>query len=904
MPSKTSRPPAREGAAPSLYLIDTFGFVFRAFHALPSLNSPSGIPTGAVFGFCTMLDKLINDHAPRYLAAVFDTGKPTFRHEMYPLYKANRPPTPEELIPQFAYIEQVVDAFRIPRLSMDGFEADDLIAAWTARARDEDLEVVIVSSDKDLMQLVGEGVRMLDTKKDTLSGPEEVSKKFGVRPEQLGDWLALCGDSSDNVPGVPGVGAKTASKLLDQFGDLETVLASADEVRGAKLQQNLTQFADQARLSRRLVALRQDVPLDRDLSSLVMAEADRRALWDLYGELGFSRLRKRVSPGALMDRSLFRTVLTEEELQQCIEEIRAAGRCAVDVETTSLDAVRARVVGICLSWGAEQACYIPVGHIYLGRPDQLSLEQVLSALRPILTDEDFPKVGQNIKYDWIVLKQAGLEMQGLQFDTMLASYVLDASRNAHGLDALALDHLGHEMLSYKEVTGGSRGGDGGFEMVDLDTATRYAAEDAEVTLRLADLLGPRLEQDQELEDLFRRMEMPLSRVLANMELRGVALDGKKLRSMSSQLQEQISTIEADVRQQAGWDVNINSPKQLQRLLFEDLGLRAGRKTKTGFSTDADVLADLAIEHPIAAQIDEYRTLSKLKNTYVDTLPGLVNPATGRVHTSYNQAVTATGRLSSSDPNLQNIPIRTALGRQIREAFVAPPGRVFLSADYSQVELRVLAHLSQDPVLLEAFQEGQDVHLRTAAEVFGVPAGEVTPDQRRMAKAVNFGVIYGQTDWGLSRQLRIPKHVAKQYIDNYFDRYAGVQQFMEQTIQEARETRTTRTLLGRRRPVPDINSSRHNVRLYAERVVRNTPIQGTAADLMKLAMLQVDRALQGAGLDAPMILTVHDELIFEVREADLDQVTALVKEIMCGALELDLPLKVDTGVGENWAAAHP
>jgi DNA polymerase-1 len=895
----TGRNDRAAAAAATLYLIDAPGFIFRAYHALPPLTSPSGLPTGAVFGFSNMLLKLVEDHQPGYLAAVFDTGRPNFRHDLYAEYKANRPPVPEDLVPQFEWVDRVVHGLRIPVVRLEGFEADDIIATLTARARQAGVEVTIVSSDKDLMQLAGEGVALLDTMKNVRSGAEQVRERFGVTPAQLGDWLALTGDSVDNVPGVPGVGPKTATKLLGEFGDLETVLRSAEKVKGAKLSENLVRYAEQARLSRRLVELRRNCPLSLKLDDLRRTEPDGVTLWQIFGELGFSRLQQKFPPPSALDRSLYRTVLRAEELDACLKEIREAGRCAVDLETTGLNPVTAQIVGISLAWGPGRACYIPVSHVYLGMPRQLRLAGVLEALEPILVDPEFEKYGQNHKFDWMVLRRAGVDMRGVTCDPMLASYVLDPSRNTHGLDDLAREHLHHSMITFKEVAGAGRS----FETVDVARATEYSAEDAEATLLLSDLLHKRLDKDAELRDLFRRVELPLSHILAEMELRGVALDVQRLRDMRPGLLQQMETLEAGVRREAGWAVNLNSPKQLQKLLFEDLGLSTGRKTKTGFSTDADVLGDLAVEHPIAAQIEEYRTLSKLLGTYVDALPALANPETGRVHTSYNQAVAATGRLSSSDPNLQNIPIRTELGRRIREAFVAPPGRVLLSADYSQVELRVLAHLSGDPVLLEAFREGHDVHRRTAAEVFGVAPEAVTAEERRVAKAVNFGVIYGQTDWGLSRQLRIPKHVAASTIERYFARHAGVQRFMEETLEEARRTGVVRTLLGRKRPVPDLSSNRRSVRLYAERVVRNTPIQGTAADLMKLAMLEVQARLERERLDAPMILTVHDELVFEVRPEQVEEVSALVREVMAGVLKLDIPLVVDVGVGSNWAEAH-
>jgi len=885
---------------PSLYLIDGTNFVFRAYHALPPLTTPEGLPTGAVFGFTNMLFRLIDDYEPEYVAAVFDVGKETFRNEIYADYKAHRPPPPEDLVPQFEVVQQVVRAFRVPILTLPGFEADDVIATLTDRARARGLDVTVVSSDKDLMQLAGPGVTLLDTMKNLRFGPEEVRDKFGVGPDQLADWLALCGDSSDNVPGVPGVGAKTATALLSQFGDLEQALAGADQVKGKRVSANLKQYAEQARLSRRLVQLEHDCPVDVDIDDLARVDPDSRALWELFGRLNFGRLRQRVSPGSALDRSVYRTILTRPELRACLDEVRAAGRCAVDLETTSLDAVSAQIVGVSLCWGEGKACYIPVGHIYLGMPSQLRLATVLEELEPLLTDPRLAKYGQNHKYDWIVLKRAGVDMEGVVCDPMLASYVLDPSRNVHGLDSLALEHLAHTMISYKSVTDQTREG---FDSVEVERATEYAAEDAEVTLRLAEKLGAQVDQDPRLREIFREMEMPLSRILARMELRGVLLDADRLTGLVDGVLTQMRRLEEEVRREAGWEININSPKQLQQLLFDELGLAKGRRIKTGFSTDADVLADLAIEHPIAATIDEYRTLSKLKSTYLDTLPTLINPETGRVHTSYNQAVAATGRLSSSDPNLQNIPVRTDLGRRIRAAFVAPRGRVLLSADYSQIELRVLAHLSEDPVLLEAFRRGQDVHQRTAAEVFGVSPKEVSDEQRRVAKAVNFGVIYGQTDWGLARQLRIPKSTARQYIESYFARYAGVKAFMERTIEQARSDRVVYTMLGRRRPLPDINSRKRTSRLYSERIARNTPIQGTAADVMKLAMLRVEQAMESAGIDAPMILTVHDELVFEVRPRDLDAVTELAQREMGGVTELAVPLRVDVGVGESWAEAH-
>lgn len=892
---------------PKLFFIDAFGFIFRAYHALPGFTTSKGLPTGAIFGFCNMVLKLIDEHQPDYLVAVFDSGKPTFRDALYADYKAHRPPPPEELKQQFPYVKRIVEAFNIPAIELDGFEADDLIATLVERFQKElpALSITIVSSDKDLLQLVNERVHLLDTMRDRDIGPNEVEEKYGVRPTQIRDWLALVGDSSDNVPGVPGVGAKTATKLLTEYGDLEAVLRAADEVKGARLSASLKDHADTARLSYRLVSLVTDCSIALDVEAIHRREPNAALLAQLFSELEFQQLAKRFGGSetqrvsTTIDRSRYRTILTLDDLDQVIAEIRRAGSCAVDVETTSLHAVSAELVGISLGWGEGQACYIPLAHLYLDAPKQLDRAVVLQRLEPLLSDASFPKYGQNHKYDWIVLRQAGLTMNGVVEDPMLISYVLDPSRTSHGLDELAASCLGHRMIGYKEVVGK----ESSFTHVPVGRATEYAAEDAEATFRLAKLLSQRVKQDRDLETLYREVELPLCSLLAKMELYGCLVDKRKLETLSRDVGAQLVALEAEVHREAGWPVNINSPKQLQKLLFEQLGLSTGRKTKTGYSTDSDVLSDLAMEHPIVEKIESYRTLHKLKSGYLDALPSLVNPKTKRIHTSYNQAVAATGRLSSSDPNLQNIPIRTDLGRQIREAFVADTGRLLLSADYSQIELRILAHLSHDAVLVDAFRKGQDVHSRTAMEVFGIDDASLTPEHRRVAKAVNFGVIYGQTDFGLSRQLRIPQTQAKAYIEGYFARYAGVKTFMDETIAEARRTKVVKTLLGRKRLLADIDSDRRPARLYAERIARNTPIQGTAADLIKLAMIHVDRALREHQLDAPMILTVHDELVFEVFPDEVERVSNIVEHAMSHVFELSVPLKVDIGVGASWADAH-
>ncbi|MCA9672779.1 MAG: DNA polymerase I [Myxococcales bacterium] len=885
---------------PKLFLIDTPGFIFRAYHALPPLTSKDGLPTGAVLGFANMLVKLINDHAPTHVAAVFESGRSTYRSETYSEYKANRPPAPDELQIQFPMVREVIEGFRIPVLAAEGYEADDVIATLARRAADIGFDVTIVSSDKDLMQLVDRRVRLLDTMKGRVYDADAVREKFGVPPELLGDWLALVGDSSDNIPGVPGVGAKTATKLLLDHGDLEGVLRDGPAANaGKKLGEKLVEHAESARLSRRLVQLMLDAPVVEHIDDLALEKPDRDALFRLFSKLGFSRLAPLYRPRAEVDRSRYRLVLERAELDEVIAAMRAAGVMTFDLESTSLDPMRADIVGVALSWGENEAAYVPVGHRYLGVPRQLSRDEVLEALAPLFADETLPKVAQNNKYDRVLLERAGVRVEGVALDPMLMSYVVDAARPSHGLDELAAAYLGHKMLSYREVAG--RIDD--FDFVEVERATEYAAEDADIALRVARKLEPELARDGELERLYRELELPLSRVLAAMEQRGCGLDREALSGLGDEVDREMLVLLEGIREQAGWDINPGSPKQLQKLLFEQLGLSAGRRTKTGFSVDAEVLAELSLEHPVAADIDKWRTLAKLKGTYIDALPALLHRETGRVHTSYNQAVAVTGRLSSSDPNLQNIPVRSALGRRIRAAFVPPPGRLLLSADYSQVELRVLAHLSRDAVLVDAFTKGQDVHRRTAAEVFEVDPETVSDEQRRVAKAVNFGVIYGQGELGLSRALDIPRKKAGEYIQSYFARYSGVAAFMERTIAEARERGEVRTLLGRRRPLPDIRTRRRGPRAAAERIARNTPIQGTAADLMKLAMIRVEPALAAAGIDAPMILTVHDELLFEVSPDDAERAGEIVRHVMSSALELCVPLKVDVGVGKNWAEAH-
>ncbi|MBK8482257.1 MAG: DNA polymerase I [Proteobacteria bacterium] len=918
-----------------LFLIDAPGFVFRAFHALPPLSTADGTPTGAVHGFCNMLLKLLDEQRPEYLAAVFDRG-PSFRQALFADYKAHRPPTPPELSRQFPLVRELLTAFRVPVIEAEGLEADDLIATLTREARRRGFDVVIVSSDKDLMQLVDEQVRLLDTMKDKLYGVAEVVARYGVVPAQLGDWLALVGDTSDNVPGVPGIGAKTASKLLGQWGSLEGVLAAADQAAGKKLQQALREHAELARLSRRLVALREDCPLALGVEALKCQAPDKAALGALVERLELGRLRQRLAAADALAAEAVPTdaaaaeavptdaaaaeavptnaaapeagvvaapqalVLSMAELEGLLARATASGRLALsfDLEPDQRPS-QAQVLGLGLCVDPETAAYVPVGHLFLGAPRQLAWAQVTAALAPLLADSGIVKYIHDVKLATTVLGRAGLPLCGVADDPMLASYLLDPSRPTHDLGALARLYLRQDLALPSGA--GRRGAVDG--EATLRESARSVAAAAVATWEVTSRLGVELARDPPLSRLMREVERPLSDILAAMELRGCLVEARELRAIGEEVALELRQLERAIQEQAGWAININSPKQLRSLLFDQLGLTAGKKTKTGYSTDSEVLADLALEHPIAGQIEAYRTLHKIKSGWLDALPALIDPGSGRVHTRYNQAVAATGRLSSSDPNLQNIPIRGPLGRRIRRAFTAPPGCVLLSGDYSQVELRVLAHLSQDPVLVDAFRRGQDVHRRTAAEVFGVAPEDVSEEQRRVAKAVNFGVIYGQSDWGLSRQLHLPRAVARRYIDDYFARYAGVQTFMERIVAEARATGEVRTLLGRRRPVPGLTVGSFAARAAAERIARNTPIQGTAADLIKLAMIRVEGALRAAGLEAPMILSVHDELVFEVREGEVEAVAALVREAMAQVAVLDVPLQVDVGYGPSWGDAH-
>ena len=898
----------------TFYLIDGSSYIYRAFYAIGRLTNSKGMPTQAVYGFNQMILKVLRDEDPDYVCVVFDAPGPTFRSEIYEEYKANRQKMPEDLSVQIPYIKDLVGYHGIPQMEMAGYEADDLIATLTKWCRGQDLEVVIVSADKDLLQ-VGEDphVRQWDPQKDKVFREQQVVEKFGVTARQMTDLLALMGDSSDNVPGVKGVGEKTAQKLLERWGSLDEVFAHIYEVAPPSVRKKLQENRDAAYLSRKLVSFKEDVAVSQQLSDFAKNPASVQELMKLYSELDFSSLIEslRQEHGDLGDQGIpqerqpereTRIIVSENELAELVQELGRQESFSIDLETTSKDPMLADIVGIALCWQDDVACYVPVGHDGPNSDRQLDAGQALEALRPLLSQVAPGKVGQNAKYEWVVFKRHGVEFRGIAFDTMVASYLLGPEKRSHRLERIAAEHLGEGMISYTDVTG--KGKDQiGFQQVDVHQAADYACEDANVAWRLVPVLKEKLAASN-LTRLYETLELPLVEILAGMEYRGILVDANKLESLSIELEKAMEQKAAAIYQYAGEDFNIQSPKQLASILFEKLGLPVLKKTKSGPSTDVNVLEKLAAEHPIAEQVLGYRSLAKLKGTYADSLFNLIHPETGRIHTSFNQTVAATGRLSSSDPNLQNIPIRSEEGRRIREAFIAAPDCLLLSADYSQIELRILAHYSQDEHLLQAFLENADVHRRTAAEMFGIPPHEVTPEMRRQAKTINFGIIYGMGPFGLAQRLYISNKTAKAAIERYFEKYRGVRTFIDSVVETARTAGYTETLLGRRRAVPELQSRNRNVRQQGERLAINTPIQGTAADLIKKAMIDVDRALREQGLNTAMLLQVHDELLFEVPREELDAARELIREKMEGVWQLSVPLIVEMGWGENWTAAHP
>ncbi len=887
----------------TIYLIDGTAYIHRAYHAIRDLTNSKGLPTNAVFGFTRMLIKLMEDRSPQYIGMFFDAKGPTFRHDMYKEYKANRPPMPEDMAMQIPYIKEITAAFNLPIIEMQGYEADDLIGTLARAAEKEGYEVIMVTGDKDFMQLVTDKAAIWDPMKENTIDLKTIREKFGIEPHQMIDVQGLSGDTADNVPGVPGIGQKTALDLIKTYHSMQQLYEKLETITKKKQRENLENFKDQAFLSRKLVTIDTAVPVDVELAEFKVSAPDKKKLGELYKNLEFRQLQQSVPEQADLSHKDYQAVMDMDALLKLISQLENSGLFALDTETTSTNPMQAKLVGLSFATRADQAFYIPCRHNYLGAPEQLDLQAVLEQLRPVLANPEIKKVGQNIKYDWMVLARHGIDLQGVAFDTMLASYLLNPSKRAHNLDQIALDFLDHKTITYAQVAGKGKNALM-FSQVPVDKAIPYACEDADITLMAKDVLMSGLKA-LDLKELMDTVEMPLVPVLMRMEMRGTGIDVDRLQELSKSFEQQLDALEGSIHGLAGEAFNIKSSQQLGRILFEKLQLPVQKKTKkkTGYSTDVNVLTALAEYHELPALILNHRTLAKLKSTYADALIELVNPDTGRIHTSYNQTVTATGRLSSSNPNLQNIPIRTEEGRKIRQAFIPRKDWYLVSADYSQVELRILAHCSEDDILIQAFREDEDIHTRTACEVFQIEPESMTTELRRQAKAINFGIIYGMSAFGLSRQLDISNKMAKTYIDHYFARYQGVRRFMDQTITDARKTSRTSTLLGRIRLLPDIDSNNAMVRQAAERTAINTPIQGSAADLIKLAMIKVDDALRKKKLASAMLLTVHDELVFEVPPDELEELTRLVRGIMEGVWELQVPLKVNVSQGSNWDEAH-
>ncbi|MCB9975927.1 MAG: DNA polymerase I [Rhodospirillales bacterium] len=924
-----------------LFLIDGSGFIFRAYYALAysgrgSMTNPEGVPVGAVYGFTSMLLKMLKDYHAPYLAVVFDTARANFRNEIYPEYKANRDETPEDLIPQFPLIREATKAFDIPVLEKEGYEADDLIATYTRLALEQGKKVVVVSSDKDLMQLMRDGVRMLDPMKNKWLEEADVFEKFGVGPEKVVDVQALAGDKVDNVPGIPGIGVKTAAELINTYGSLEELLERAGEIKQPKRRESVIEHAEAARISKRLVALDDHAPVPVPLDDLKTHDPDKPELMAFLEKHAFSSIIRRLGGTPIATKAesgkaevhiveeklpptsenAYTMITDAQTLKEWIAQAHESGLLAVDTETTALTPAKARLVGISLSSHIGKAAYIPVGHTFStdlfgectsGDTQQMDMKEALDLLTPVLEDESVLKIGHNMKYDWQMFARHGIRMTPCD-DTMLMSYVLDGSAHSHSLDNLAHMLCGHKMIAYEEVAGKGKQ-KVTFDRVGLEAATNYAAEDAEVTLRLYKLLKPRIAREK-MTFVYEKIERPLITVIAEMELAGIRVDPRVLKKMSDEFGKSLMVLEEEIHALAGHPFNVASPKQVGEVLFNEMGFKGGSKTKTGdWSTSVDVLEDLAAEgHEIVKKILEFRQLAKLKSTYTDALQDQINPATGRVHTSYHLTGTSTGRLASTDPNVQNIPIRTEEGRKIREAFIAEDGHVLLSVDYSQIELRLAAEMAGVEALKLAFKDEKDIHALTASQVFGVPLEQVTPDIRRQAKAVNFGIIYGISGYGLARQLGIPVADASEFIRRYLQRFQEISTFMENAKAEAKKNGFVRTLFGRKCVIPGIKDKNPARARGAERQAINAPLQGTAADIIKIAMGRISEELKKRGLYTRMLLQVHDELIFEAPEKESEEALAAIKEIMeksfnINDIKISVPLTAEAGSGNNWANAH-
>lgn len=900
--------------SPQHILIDGSSYLFRAFYVpqLKRMQTTDGQPTGAVFGVLNMIKSLMVEYPDSNIVAIFDAKGKTFRNDLYSEYKANRPPMPDELRSQIDYVHRGVKALGVPLISVPGVEADDVIGTYAQQAASVGQSVLVATGDKDLAQIVNDKVSLIDTMKKVVLDPAGVEQKFGVRPDQIIDYLALMGDSSDNIPGVPKVGPKTAVKWINEYGSLDGVVENADSI-GGKVGENLREFIPRLPLSKDLVTIRCELELDSQLTELKQTAQDRKALVDVYQKMQFKKWLSELGEeldSAPLDEAIpefvagsYQIIFSEQDFADWLERLSASEGFAFDTETTSVNAQQAELVGVSFAVSEGEAAYVPVAHSYMGAPKQLDRDWVIAQLKPLLENPELPKIGQNLKYDMSVMANYDVAMRGIRFDTMLQSYVLDSVGSRHDMDTLSEKHLGHTPVPFSEVAGKGKA-QLTFDQVDIEQGGHYAAEDADITLRLHNVMMPKLTAQPKLHRVFTELEMPLVDVLSRIECNGVLIDDTMLLQQSQQLAMSMQQAQSEAFEIAGGEFNLASPKQIQEILYDKMQLPVLKKTPKGApSTAEDVLQDLAVEHELPKLILQHRSLGKLKSTYTDKLPTMINHATGRVHTSYHQAVAATGRLSSSDPNLQNIPIRTTEGRRIREAFVAESGKQILAADYSQIELRIMAHLSGDKSLLHAFNNDLDIHSTTAAEIFDSKLEDVSADQRRHAKAVNFGLIYGMSAFGLAKQLGVERKQAQSYIDQYFAQYPGVADYMQATRETARDVGYVETVFGRRLYLPDIKSKNHNVRQYAERTAINAPMQGTAADIIKLAMIEVDKWISNSSKDIKMVMQVHDELVFEVAESDLQPCQQQICQIMQEVVQLKVPLIVDAGHGENWALAH-
>ncbi len=887
-----------------IYLIDGSAYLHRAYHAIRNLSTSKGHPTNATFGFTKMLLKLLREKQPEYAIVFFDVKGPTFRHKMYDKYKANRPPMEDTMAVQIPDIKKIVKALNIALIEKQGFEADDLVGTYARLAQQQGFNVVMVTGDKDFIQLITQDCLLWDPMKDKIIDIEKVKEDFNMTPQQFIDMLGLAGDTSDNIPGVPGIGPKTACKLISEYKSMENVYDNIEDLKKKKkLYQNLLENRENAFLSKKLATIDRFVEKSIDLESFKIISPDKEKASALFREYEFKSLAIEYAGAQDLSKKNYKLINKIDDVKQLAENLEKAGVFAVDTETTSKSPMLAELVGLSFSYKKDQGFYIPVGHIKQADYEQPDKERVLQILKPVLENPDIQKIGQNIKYDYIVLAKCGINIQGIIFDTMIASYLLNPSNRGHSLDQIAMNLFGYKTISYKDVAGKGKN-EICFDKVLISEAVNYASEDADLTYMAYEKLLPEL-KNFNLHKLMVDIEIPLITVLATMEMEGVLIDRKKLNELSKTFGAQLDILEQEIYALAGQTFNINSSQQLGKILFEDLKLPVVKKTKKtkGYSTDVEVLSALSQKHELPGKILKFRSLGKLKSTYVDALNKLANQKTDRVHTSFNQTITATGRLSSSNPNLQNIPVKSEDGRKIRQAFIPKPGFSLVSADYSQIELRILAHCANDEILINAFLNNEDIHTRTAMEVFDVIPEFVTSDLRNQAKAINFGIVYGMSAFGLSKELEITRKMAANYIDNYFKRYAGVKRFIDSKIAEVEKTQEVQTLLGRKRKVPEINSSNNNVKNFARRIAINTPIQGSAADLIKLAMIEMSKAISSANLSSKLLLSVHDEIIFEVPEKEEKILSELAKKVMENLFDLKVPLIVNIGSGKNWAEAH-